>query len=122
MLDNTNHIVPASDYLYEAVLPIQQQLVLVAVVTQGHAPLDAHPRPHAAHHVVGLDGQHLLPGAEVDVEVVDRPGQPRAGGQQPQVPGGRQAVTRVPALKSVVPEQSMSFIYTIYITYSKQYE
>ena len=85
----------------------------MAVVAQGHAPLDAHPRPHVPHHVVGLDGQHLLAGAEVDVEVVDRPGQPSAGRQQPQVPGGRQAVTRVPALKSVVPEKSMSYLYSM---------
>ena len=41
----------------------------------------------------------------MDVEVVDRSRQPRAGRQQPQVPGGRQAVSRVPALKSVVSEQ-----------------
>ena len=96
----TNHSSPITGlWLDEAVFPVQEQFVLVAVVAQGHAPLDAHPRPHGPNHVVGGKGKHGLPRTPVNVEIVDTTRQPRAARQHAQVPCGRQAVTRVPALK-----------------------
>jgi len=76
----------------------------VAVVRLGHAPLDAHARPHAAHQVVVPHRQRRLARGEVRVEVVDDAGQTRAQSQQTQVPHGGQAVPRVPRLQAVVPK------------------
>ena len=76
----------------------------MAVVCLGHAPLDAHARPHAAHQVVVPHRQRRLARREVRVEVVDDAGQTRARGQQAQVPHGGQTVPRVPRFQTVVPE------------------
>ena len=98
---------------YETVFPVQDALVLVAVVCLGHAPLDAHARPHAAHQVVVPHRQRRLARREVRVEVVDDAGQTRARGQQTQVPHGGQAVPRVPRLQTVIPEVKDSIIPSI---------